>query len=393
MKRVLIGSALAVAGIVGVAGLPPGGGLVSAENPNPPNEGVCQPQADHQSPPNDSTKSLTVTAPAGMLISGYCVKAGSINQDTEEVELGPVYRYFEPGDYRTSVTIEHPSKKDISHYIVFYVEDDRPEPTPVTPPVPTVTRSCDAVGTVELPQAEGLTYSQLPLDGGVEVTVVAQAGYVIERGATTRWVFTADQLAILTGDACPQVESNPPPTLEISALAPVCVGDIPYIEYAVGLQGLDPAGRTVTLTLRDLGGAEIGVYRDLPLSGRILYPGADDDPQDWPGWKRLESGEWVIDPTDARWREGVEVIAEVNPSASGRVAYPPATAACAGPAIVPPTAPAAPAAPTTPDVVAAAGPVPTALPSTGTSSWLLAVVATALLLAGSGFLRLARRGR
>ena len=62
-----------------------------------------------------SIKTITVSAPEGKLISGYCVKAGSINQG-----FGPEY-------YRTvpvkTVTISHSSGKDISHYSLRYVDD------------------------------------------------------------------------------------------------------------------------------------------------------------------------------------------------------------------------------------------------------------------------------
>lgn len=76
-----------------------------------------------------SQSEVTVSAPEGQLISGYCVKAG---EGTESVE------FDEPVDM---ATISHSSGKDISHYTVFYVpgptipgpvdeEDDDEETTP-----------------------------------------------------------------------------------------------------------------------------------------------------------------------------------------------------------------------------------------------------------------------
>ena len=73
---------------------------------------VCQPQDDHEYPVTETEKSVTVTAPDGKVITGYCVKAGSANQD-----LGPEYV---EGLNATEVTFSHSSGKDISHYIVFY---------------------------------------------------------------------------------------------------------------------------------------------------------------------------------------------------------------------------------------------------------------------------------
>jgi hypothetical protein len=38
---------------------------------------------------------------------------------------------------------------------------------------------------------------------------------------------------------------------------------------------------------------------------------------------------WVHDPSDARLRDGLTVVVEVNPTATGSVRYPDATAGCA----------------------------------------------------------------
>jgi hypothetical protein len=77
--------------------------------------------------------SIVVTAPEGMVITGYCVKAGSGQQ-----EEGPEYVNFDPPV--TEVTITHSSGKDISHYTVFYAPAPTPTPTPTpTEPTPTPT--------------------------------------------------------------------------------------------------------------------------------------------------------------------------------------------------------------------------------------------------------------
>jgi len=52
---------------------------------------------------------VTITATPGYEITGYCVKAGSTQQGN-----GPVYVTVDPP--RTSITISHPSGKDVSHY-------------------------------------------------------------------------------------------------------------------------------------------------------------------------------------------------------------------------------------------------------------------------------------
>lgn len=68
--------------------------------------------------------SVTVTAPQGMVITGYCVKAGSINQGD-----GPVY--YDSLNL-TTLVISYPTGKAVSHYSVSY------GPAPIVPPVKTV---------------------------------------------------------------------------------------------------------------------------------------------------------------------------------------------------------------------------------------------------------------
>lgn len=92
------------------------------------NPGVCS--GTHITPA-DGIKSITVTAPDGQLISGYCVKAGSLNQGN-----GPVYITVNPP--LPTVTITHPSGKDISHYTVTYVKAPD-ESTTTTVPEDTTT--------------------------------------------------------------------------------------------------------------------------------------------------------------------------------------------------------------------------------------------------------------
>lgn len=82
------------------------------------NEGVCQPQDQHIDGGNATE--IDIEAPDGFLISGYCVKAGSINQ-----ELGPEYETFDPPIKR--FYLRHSSGKEISHYVIFYV--NAPDPT------------------------------------------------------------------------------------------------------------------------------------------------------------------------------------------------------------------------------------------------------------------------
>ena len=84
---------------------------------------VCA--GEHLDPPADQHQpSFTYTAPAGYLISGWCVKAGTVRGVPRRVTgaTGP-----------PSVTIEHSSGKDVSHYSVVLVKvAEKPLTTSVT---------------------------------------------------------------------------------------------------------------------------------------------------------------------------------------------------------------------------------------------------------------------
>lgn len=192
MKRILIGATLVVAGIIGVAGANP----ASAEG-EVPQVPVCEPKEDHL--PGNNAIEIPVTAPAGKLISGYCVKSGSIKQD-----LGPEYVYFDPPVPSVTITYtKSPTEKEISHYIVFYVEATVPVKPPSTGP------TCDDEGTVEeLVDTETYTYKYDLVAGVMTVSVTPRDGYFLS-GDTGPWKYP---IAKVTGEVCddPEVEVEPP---------------------------------------------------------------------------------------------------------------------------------------------------------------------------------------
>jgi LPXTG-motif cell wall-anchored protein len=75
---------------------------------------------------NDGDPELTVTAPEGFLIDMYCVKTGSSNQGD-----GPVIVEVDPP--AETVTIKHPTKEGVSHFIVHLIEAPSEPPTSETP--------------------------------------------------------------------------------------------------------------------------------------------------------------------------------------------------------------------------------------------------------------------
>jgi hypothetical protein len=139
----------------------------------------------------------------------------------------------------------------------------------------------------------------------------------------------------IAGSSSTTAPLTTPTTLDIAAAGAECRNDIPYLGYDIDWAG----GGTATITFINPVGADI-VYEDVPLSGEVLWPGANDDPADWPGWI-LKNGVWVEGDDGFLWARGtIQVRFEVNPTAVVQVSYPPASVACAGPQNAPrPTVP------------------------------------------------------
>ena len=211
----------------------------------------------------------------------------------------------------------------------------------------------------------------------------------------------------------PSSTQYPPPeepTLTADVLQPVCDGDVPYLAYAVTATGTD--SDTVTITWLNPAGDDV-VLSDLPLSGRILWPGAvtnaDGDAVDWPGW-RLVDGQWV-EGDEYDWvRPSVDVLFHVNPEMTATVAYPPSSPSCAtSPPGTPPASPGGDATSEPGETVAApvpgeaapppgssAGSAPSGaafLPQTGAEVAALVAVAGGLVVVGGVALAAARRRR
>ena len=157
------------------------------------------------------TKTVTYTAPAGYLVSGWCVKAGT----TIEVhEVDPP---------TATVTITHSSGKGVSHYSVVLVK----APEPKMPTAPTSSDVCEpATGPtndrITIPTDANFTYT---LDGAAvaagqvvatgtthTVMAVAKAGVVVKDGAMTKWTFTFTKVLCVTPPPPP-----PPPVAPAAA--------------------------------------------------------------------------------------------------------------------------------------------------------------------------------
>lgn len=124
-KLMMLGAMIALFGL-GTAAALAGTPDTASSQAGQANDQVCPEGDSGKIDVSGSNASLTLTAPEGKLISGYCVKAGSANQG-----LGPEFYPVNPP--AKSVTISHSSGKDISHYSLTFVDEQTTTPTETTP--------------------------------------------------------------------------------------------------------------------------------------------------------------------------------------------------------------------------------------------------------------------
>lgn len=200
----------------------------------------------------------------------------------------------------------------------------------------------------------------------------------------------ATVLVASSAPAALAVDEEYPPTIP-TRVAAVCVGDVPFLSYAVDF-GENNAfvGRPMTITFVNPAGENFVIDTTVPAPGtsqQVLWPGASVSPPDWPGWVLDADGQWVESTTDpgafTRAPGGVEVQFAVNPTLTTRVTYPPASAVCANPKNVTPTGGGVPG-----------GGVPSgggeSIPATG-GSLLPGILGGAALLLGGGLVAASRR--
>ncbi|MBL0735617.1 gliding motility-associated C-terminal domain-containing protein [Flavobacterium sp. GN10] len=110
-----------------------------------------------------------------------------------------------------------------------------------------------------------------------------------------------------------------------------CSNNVPYVNYTVSPENFT-ANNLLTVKWIDSNNNVVATQTNLPLSGNILWPGAEIDINqngtDWPGWI-LNNGIWSegADGFEAT-RNGVKIEFSLNPTVTVSVAYPPATPDC-----------------------------------------------------------------
>jgi hypothetical protein len=142
--------------------------------------------------------------------------------------------------------------------------------------------------------------------------------------------------------------SVPPPTpglFSIGGVSPVCVEDVPVVSITFG-QRTDLNDSTILIEFLiqnsdGTSGEVVGTAEVVYQAGetiQLIYPGATVDDEgnatDWPGWMLNEDGFWVTDPSDAAFRDGLNIVATAlltDETATAAVEYPPETEACANP--------------------------------------------------------------
>ncbi|MDQ6527943.1 gliding motility-associated C-terminal domain-containing protein [Flavobacterium sp. LHD-85] len=110
-----------------------------------------------------------------------------------------------------------------------------------------------------------------------------------------------------------------------------CSNNVPYVNYTVTPDNFT-TNNLLTVRWIDSNNSVVATQTNLPLSGNILWPGAEIDSNqngtDWPGWI-LNNGIWAegADGFEAT-RNGVKMEFSLNPTVTVSVAYPPATPDC-----------------------------------------------------------------
>lgn len=182
-----------------------------------------------------------------------------------------------------------------------------------------------------------------------------------------------------------------PPVLTPGDIVASCVGDVPWLSYAVSPEGIEaPGANPLTVTfVHPTDPSQNYVVTGLPLSGEVLWPGAwdgsDGEAKQWPGWVLNADGSYSETDGNYRWtREGVTVLFQVNPEYTTVVEYPAESSLCANP---PADTPEPNPTPTPTSVI----PTAASLPPTGTSIPWLVIGGASLLMALGGALKWGRR--
>ncbi len=167
-------------------------------------------------------------------------------------------------------------------------------------------------------------FLQLNPDGSIDILPNAPAGTL----TMVYQICEADQTS--NCDTATVTITIEAPTMTVTATA-ICVNDVPYLDYVVTPGNFTPVNG-VTIAWADAANNVVTTMTDLPLSGRVLWPGAVVDQAgngiDWPGWV-FQNNKWIQAPDGFEGlRPKANVTISVNPSQTITVDYPPADPFC-----------------------------------------------------------------
>ncbi|RKR11964.1 gliding motility-associated-like protein [Flavobacterium sp. 81] len=167
-------------------------------------------------------------------------------------------------------------------------------------------------------------FLQLNPDGSVDILPNAPAGTL----TMVYQICEVDQTS--NCDTATVTITIEAPTMTVTATA-ICVNDVPYLDYVVTPGNFTPVNG-VTIAWADPANNVVTTMTDLPLSGRVLWPGAVVDQAghgiDWPGWV-FQNNKWIQAPDGFEGlRPKANVTLSVNPSQTITVDYPPADPFC-----------------------------------------------------------------
>ena len=167
-------------------------------------------------------------------------------------------------------------------------------------------------------------FLQLNPDGSIDILPNAPAGTL----TMVYQICEADQTS--NCDTATVTVTIEAPTMTVTATA-ICVNDVPYLDYVVTPGNFTPVNG-VTIAWADAANNVVTTITDLPLSGRVLWPGAVVDQAgngiDWPGWV-FQNNKWIQAPDGFEGlRPTANVTLSVNPSQTITVSYPPADPFC-----------------------------------------------------------------
>ncbi|WP_449404066.1 T9SS type B sorting domain-containing protein [Flavobacterium hibernum] len=178
----------------------------------------------------------------------------------------------------------------------------------------------DVVITTVTPNA----FLQLNSNGSVDVLPNAPVGTL----TLVYQICEADQTS--NCDTATVTVTIEAPVITVTATA-ICVNDVPYVDYVVTPVNFTPING-VTIAWANSSNTVITTMNDLPLSGRILWPGAVVDQAgkgiDWPGWI-FQNNKWIQGADGFETlRPSATLTITLNPSQTITVTYPPSEPLC-----------------------------------------------------------------